>query len=391
MKENEKKYNTIDFARYHSGEMLPDEMHALEKAALEDPFLSDALEGYRYSKDSVKELGEIRKRLAEKRKRNNIFSLSSGGWWKIAAMFILLVGTGYFFFISNSQKEHSLAIKEPEVKKENPTTISPVKSDTIATEGNIAFENAAADKNNKSTLSIPTTKSSKASSLKKNAKEEMRNIKEKNFAEDYLPDEREKSIALNKVNAAPSNITAKDSGEKSFFRSSDTTALIAAPVMKYLKDSDNAIGINKNEQAQQKIVIRGVAPETKETRSLNEVAVAGYGTQKKKSITRTDSEKLEGKVSGVEISSNLPHPKGDKEKFNQYIKDNAVPILDSAGKAIPANILLSFTLNKRGKPSHIKVIESSCKPCEKEAIRLLKNGPDWIGRHGEAGKVRIKF
>jgi len=48
MKEKQKKYNAIDFARYHSGTMRPDEMYALEQAALEDSFLADALDGYVY-------------------------------------------------------------------------------------------------------------------------------------------------------------------------------------------------------------------------------------------------------------------------------------------------------------------------------------------------------
>lgn len=34
-----------DIERYLRGDMTPDEMHALEKKALEDPFLADALEG----------------------------------------------------------------------------------------------------------------------------------------------------------------------------------------------------------------------------------------------------------------------------------------------------------------------------------------------------------
>ena len=39
------KYTAADFERYHSGKMSAGEMHALEKAAMEDPFLADALEG----------------------------------------------------------------------------------------------------------------------------------------------------------------------------------------------------------------------------------------------------------------------------------------------------------------------------------------------------------
>ena len=79
------------------------------------------------------------------------------------------------------------------------------------------------------------------------------------------------------------------------------------------------------------------------------------------------------------------------ENFNQYIKDSAVVILDSAGQRLTANILLSFRLNKKGYFRDIEVIESSCKACESEAVRLLKNGPAWKGSSGAKGNVRIQF
>ena len=43
--DNQPGYNRENLLRYISGKMSPAEMHALEKAALEDPFLADALEG----------------------------------------------------------------------------------------------------------------------------------------------------------------------------------------------------------------------------------------------------------------------------------------------------------------------------------------------------------
>jgi hypothetical protein len=39
-------YTADDIQRYIEGKMLPTEMHMLEKAALDDPFLSEAIEGY---------------------------------------------------------------------------------------------------------------------------------------------------------------------------------------------------------------------------------------------------------------------------------------------------------------------------------------------------------
>ena len=46
---NHINYTSEDFKRYYSGTMTAAERHALEKAALDDPFLADALEGYKFS------------------------------------------------------------------------------------------------------------------------------------------------------------------------------------------------------------------------------------------------------------------------------------------------------------------------------------------------------
>lgn len=377
MKENQKKYNAIDFARYHSGTMLPDEMHALEKAALEDPFLSDALDGYRYSKDYEKELGDIRMQLNEKRKQKKVFtisSLSSGTWWKIAAMFILFVGVGYFFYATNSKKESSLALQENEIKKETPAINSPLTTDSGASNGNIAFEKPSTekDKNAMGKLTTPVVKSIHPA-IKNSADEEVRTTKEKDFSAEHLKDKKENAVAMSIDKMSLEHLTQADSEQKSLLRSSDTTVMVAASATEYLKDSADAIAMNKKGH------------------SLQEVVVSGYDTQKKKNITGANSEKLQGKVSGVNLKSTFPYPKDGTEKFDEYIKDNAIPVLDSIGERISANILISFTLNKKGKPTHIKVIESSCKPCEKEAIRLLKAGPGWMGKPGEVGNLRIQF
>ena len=69
MKEKNKIYTAADFARYHAGTMPADEMHELEKAALEDPFLADALEGYAYAPAFENDIIELKEKLDERRKR----------------------------------------------------------------------------------------------------------------------------------------------------------------------------------------------------------------------------------------------------------------------------------------------------------------------------------
>ncbi|HET9431452.1 MAG TPA: hypothetical protein VFO70_09760, partial [Chitinophagaceae bacterium] len=77
--------------------LSPSERHALEKAALDDPFLADALEGYGVpgvQKDA--DLIELNARLA-KRTGEKVIPPAKGGkssflWWRAAALLVLIAG-----------------------------------------------------------------------------------------------------------------------------------------------------------------------------------------------------------------------------------------------------------------------------------------------------------
>jgi hypothetical protein len=71
---NDKIFTADDIIRYHSGKMPEREMHAMEKAALEDPFLADALEGYPNTLTPTQDLADIRERLSKK-KRNKVIPI----------------------------------------------------------------------------------------------------------------------------------------------------------------------------------------------------------------------------------------------------------------------------------------------------------------------------
>ena len=74
MKQN--SYTAKDIERYHSGELSPVEMHAMEKAALDDPFLSDALEGYAFTQTASSDLSTLQQRLEnriQKEKKKPVF------------------------------------------------------------------------------------------------------------------------------------------------------------------------------------------------------------------------------------------------------------------------------------------------------------------------------
>jgi hypothetical protein len=94
---NDINYSFHDIERYLQGKLSAAEMHALEKAALQDPFLAEAIEGYESADLSAVEtdLTAIRNQLQEHEGDAKIVRLTPfRSWWKIAAMIILVAGAG---------------------------------------------------------------------------------------------------------------------------------------------------------------------------------------------------------------------------------------------------------------------------------------------------------
>lgn len=98
-----KNFTAADIAKYHSGQLTAGQMHAMEKAALEDPFLADALDGYAMTGTNVMaDMEELRGRLSQKTEEAKVVPLkavSGGGqrkfpWLRAAAVIIIIAGAG---------------------------------------------------------------------------------------------------------------------------------------------------------------------------------------------------------------------------------------------------------------------------------------------------------
>ncbi|MEO8770304.1 MAG: carboxypeptidase-like regulatory domain-containing protein [Ferruginibacter sp.] len=114
-------YTAADLQRYHSGAMSDSEMNALEKAALEDPFLSDALEGYAFTATAEKDTIELKKRLEQKEEKKKgfvLFNIKNRAWLSAAALLVLILGTIYFTLKLNNKKEDVMLAKKEDSKQE---------------------------------------------------------------------------------------------------------------------------------------------------------------------------------------------------------------------------------------------------------------------------------
>jgi CarboxypepD_reg-like domain/Gram-negative bacterial TonB protein C-terminal len=109
-KDNHIIYTAADIEKYLSGKLTPLQMHAMEKAALDDEFLADAIEGYGLvnQEDWKKELAGLQTKFQNSstakiialpsRKRNN--------WWKAVAAILLIGTTATLSYLALNNKEN---------------------------------------------------------------------------------------------------------------------------------------------------------------------------------------------------------------------------------------------------------------------------------------------
>lgn len=152
-------YTAADIQRYLSGGMTASEMHALEKAALEDPFLADAIEGMETAMQVHGEapvntnLEELRAAIAERIKPAGRRRAMT--WWRFAAAAVVLVAAGFFVWNSFMKSENStvnqVATFQKETKADTAARLQPVVTDEgYPAEFQTADTDALADNSKKS-------------------------------------------------------------------------------------------------------------------------------------------------------------------------------------------------------------------------------------------------
>ena len=117
-------YSAADIQRYLQGSMSAKEMHEMERAALQDPFLADAIEGFNEApfEQSNRHLNEIAALLQSNKEDAKVVVMPTKRFqgWRVAAMVILIAGAGTigWHIFSLSSDEHHKNIAQVNVAKE---------------------------------------------------------------------------------------------------------------------------------------------------------------------------------------------------------------------------------------------------------------------------------
>jgi len=88
-----------------------------------------------------------------------------------------------------------------------------------------------------------------------------------------------------------------------------------------------------------------------------------------------------------------PEFKGGYEELIKYFRNNIHYPTEAQEKNIQGKVIVQFVVEKTGKISSVKILKGIGGGCDEEAIRIVKNMPDWIpGKiNGEASPVSFEI
>lgn len=81
-------------------------------------------------------------------------------------------------------------------------------------------------------------------------------------------------------------------------------------------------------------------------------------------------------VVGTKDKYQTPQPVTGKRKYKKYLEENLIRPNDKC-KDVKGEVILAFFVDKEGNPQNITIVHGLCESADKEAVRLVKEGPKW--------------
>ena len=434
-----KSFTAADIERYLKKEMSPADMHAMEKAALEDPFLADAMEGFHTVEsaeqptlfhDDLQELkGRLRERVREKKEVVPITAY----WWRIAAAVMLLAGTtGLVYTFTNMASEK----RQQVAKNESAATAN---LDTINTNNNADSIGTSVTGDQEVTASVqqrfryrPTPPPAADNiQLRKSAPvpltEQQDKVSEAPVQQGRKEDKAEDQLAgrtagVEMKAAKTTSAPAMPGDNRSTREPASNNAEAMAPFVAnkfsgLVVDANNKpiagasvilenrnMAVNTDKEGNFNVLIPdsainvtvasvGFEPAnvtlrnslrdnrivlTPSETALDEVVVTGYGKQKRSRV-----------VSNTTIKT-VAEPKAGWPAYQQYLEKNKrIPPIDTS---LHGQVIVSFSINRNGRPTDLKIEQSLSNSLDAEAKRLVTQGPAWKPLQGKTrGSITISF
>jgi hypothetical protein len=426
---NDIKFSVEDIRKYLDGQLTDQEMQVLEKAALEDPFLSDAIDGIGESRNHISSfesgVADLQKRLTqrirEKNRKSAIVLLFSK--WKIAASVIFMLGFAALIitYINNKSHRSEIAnsLKNDSGKENLVSSQANKRTDTSAKSSSVTLS-ANSDSDNQTIASIPQKEGIIKSGHKKLLTLNHIKIpdslikKEDDRPTVYLSKTSSDSIAepaaLNSVakndRTAPAVMESEKKNEEVKDNNLARSAYKSLPG-NYIKgvvtdEKGNPIpnaavsikGAKKNVVTDQTgfFKLYTIDPEFANQIIVNSVGYESFSVKLNSDSSYTNLIQLTPAstvLNEVAIKKNSTESVIGWDAFRNYIDSNKkILTADSVLKGIE---VISFIVNNKSELSAFKIERSVSPSHDAEIIRLIKAAPPLTIIKGKKKRLRISI
>ncbi len=444
-----------DIDRYLKGELTPSEMHALEKKALSDPFLADALEGASEVNANTFE-ADVRdlQMLINQRTDQSKKVIPLWNWTLRIAAGLALIAVSTFVILnimkdntpeqlaenkvesksppalseqkdqtplldSIEQPKQSLALSEskPKVLQPAPVGITPAEKPSAVTEPTIvASQQATAD------VDVPLAEGEKDKVTRRDEEEVQvaaavqadapvsSRAKKTEANEDVAKDSKRKAagaqdglVKISDINAEKSlanNVRIVKGHVSSIEEGSalpGVNVFIKGTNIGTVTDAEGNYEISLNDQ-QDELVFSFIGLLSTE---LDASLLSQLDAQMSEDVSQLSevvvvgySEDDEDKEEEV-INTEFAAPLGGRKAYKQYLEKNLRYPEVALNNKIEGRVTIQFTVETTGSLNDFKVLRSLGYGCDEEVIRLIKQGPKWSatkrGDEVKQSKVKVRM
>ena len=421
---------------YLDGKLDAKAMHFVERQALEDPFVAEALEGLKQSPKRKQTLSILQKqlydRVSEKPIKRKLWGITTQRLSIAATATVAFIAVSILFFMRETNRRNAELAAHKQggvmVQLDSTTGIASVqpkpKEDTVTQNSTKA---ALVDKAITAAKTGDLAKNTKVKPVQERAAQQMAEAKAAKIATDnsrakamspvgfgnYRPSPvtisevvvaQAPAIGSSKI-AFSGNVVDQSNGQpvqgavvklagSKNVTATDAKGYFYLPADSNAKDKDlliNAIGFKELPVAglQDPNAIKSALSGNK---SLNEIALitGSYGHKKENiaapKITLRAEQNLDGK-STDDITKPIPV---STINYSQYLENNNKLYNPKGPEQF---VILSFKVKSNGRPTNISVIKSLNKKADAEAKRLVQEGPDWVlPKNGtDLVEISVKF
>ncbi|MDR1055226.1 MAG: energy transducer TonB [Prevotellaceae bacterium] len=403
----------------------------LEREAMDDVFLNDALDGFASASDNGEMLADmdllqenLDRRVHKCTRKHNIH------WVATTAAVLLVLVTGYWVVNTETASEPQLAIlKEFKIEQDNnilddynaaaKDVPADVPDDMLARENKLRkiFSEELSEKNyskNDEKIVAPAVSDLKvamndiAIEAEQELMEEIQHVEAKKTApEENATDlkmwqaQSERSMSLsnsnirmtiNDTNFDNQNLDrlptitdnsrlAQINNQNTYYAGTNESNLSNRRLNKALNFVDN----NARSSIQMQSNVSKEKPDEFNKfvdKQLDEVVVTGYGNLQKKTVATVATPAQSRPLTGAgdllpTINKNILEPVIGMDEYEKYIDKQLVYPADARKQKKEGKVMLSFLVADNGCPYDIKIEKSLYNSCDEEAVRLINEGSNW--------------